>query len=138
METEELKKDEKKNVLDSIKKVFAKKKDELTAERAWLESTYGIGANLTAEERISSKQRSIAHTIKSRFRCLTTDGNYRSSYSSYHCVIDIEEDLVAYKDIIFEPFVKNGFRIIDLSSQVNEIEDENVYLISWKHVFRSK
>lgn len=51
-------------------------------------------------------------------------------------MIDIEEDLVQHTEEVLKPFVDNGFKIIDLSEKVDEIEDEHVYLISWKNIFK--
>lgn len=130
------KKTEKKNnLLQKVKKAFVKGEGAFSAESAWLESTYGIG-NLSTEERILDKQKDIKRIIRSRFRFVSENHEYRNSYPSYHCVIDIEEDLVAHKDEILKPFIDSGFKIINLSETVDEIKDENVYLISWKNVFK--
>ena len=61
-----------------------------------------------------------------------------SKHTSYRCVIDLEEDLSQYKDEILNPFIEKGFKIIDLSEKIDEIEDEHVYLISWKNIFKKK
>ena len=58
-------------------------------------------------------------------------------FSSYHCVLDIEDDLAAYVDIVFKPFVDNGFTIINLSDNVEEIDEPYVYLVSWKNAFKN-
>lgn len=123
-------------IFGSIKKAFNKDDGEFTAERAWLESTYGVGSNLSTEERIENKQKDIKNIIKSKFRFLNGNCENHSTYSSYRCVIDIEEDLAAYKDIILQPFAEKGFRVINLSEKIDEMEDENVYLISWKNIFK--
>jgi hypothetical protein len=39
-------------------------------------------------------------------------------------------------DEVFKPFIDGGFKVINLSENVKEIDDENVYLISWKKVFK--
>lgn len=131
--------EEKKNnfLKNAINKVFNKDDGEFTAEKAWLKSTYGSNMKYTLEERIAYKQQSIRDTIKSKFRYLT-GGNVEghTNYSSYRCVVDIEEDLEAYKDEILQPFIDGGFKVINLSEQIEEIEDENVYLISWKNIFK--
>lgn len=130
-------KEEKKNGLFSkVKKVFSKDEGEFTAERAWLETTYGEGCNLSLEERITNKQKEIMDLIKSKFPSRTSNAVLCSGHTSYRCVIDIEEDLAQYKDEILNPFIEKGFKIIDLSEKVDEIEDEHVYLISWKNIFK--
>lgn len=122
---------------DVINKVFNKDDGEFTAEKAWLKSTYGSNVNFTLEERIAYKQQSIRETIKSKYRYLTSSkAEGPANYSSYRCVIDIEEDLEAYKDEVLKPFIDGGFKVINLSDKIEEIEDENVYLISWKNIFK--
>ena len=126
------------NAFESIKKVFHKDKPEFTAEFAWLETTYGNGGFRTLEQRIKDKQESIKWLIKSKFP--QHDERYRPSnvVGCYRCVVDIEEDLVCCVDEVFKPFIEGGFKIINISKQVEEIEDENVYLISWKNIFKEQ
>lgn len=123
---------------ENLKKVFHKDKPEFTAEYAWLETTYGNGTFRSLEQRVKDKQEYITNLIRSKFP--SHDERYRpfSSNGSYRCVVDIEEDLVCCIDEIFKPFIDGGFKIINLSEQVKEINDENVYLISWKKVFKEK
>lgn len=121
-------------------KLLGRTKKEFNAELAWIESTYGVGSFEVEAERIKAKQNYIKCMIMSKFKDAydyTTDGRHHS-YSAYHCVIDIEEDLAGLVDVVFEPFVKQGFTIINLSEQVKEIDEPNVYLISWKNVFNKK
>ena len=120
----------------AINKVFNKDDGAFTAEKAWLKSTYGSNVSLTTEERILDKQKRIRETIKSKFRYPTSDTVKSTMNSSYRCVIDIEEDLEAYIDEILQPFIDGGFKVINLSEQIAEIEEENVYLISWKNIFK--
>ena len=120
----------------AINKVFNKDDGQFTAEKAWIKSTYGSNVNFTLEERIANKQKSIREIIKSKFRSLSGGSEPLLNYSSYRCVIDIEEDLVAFKNEILQPFIDGGFKVINLSEKVGEIEDENVYLISWKNTFK--
>lgn len=136
-------KGENRNVLngfvDKTKKLFGHKdKPEFTAEYAWIETTYGEGSYRSLEERISDKQRQIMNTIKSKFPSHLEGQRSSNSNGSYRCVVDIEEDLVCCIEEIFKPFIDGGFKIINLSEQVKEINNENVYLISWKKVFKEK
>lgn len=120
----------------SLKKVFHKDKPEFTAEYAWLETTYGSGTFRTLEQRIKDKQDFITSLIKSKFP--SHDERFRpiSAAGPYRCVVDIEEDLMCCVDEVFKPFIDGGFKIINLSKQIEEIDDENVYLISWRKVFK--
>ena len=132
-------KSKKDNIFRKVKNVFSTKDDaEFTAERAWLETTYGEGCNLSLEERIDSKRKEIIELIKSKFPTRTSNMIVSSKHTSYRCVIDLEEDLSQHKDEILNPFIEKGFKIIDLSEKIDEIEDEHVYLISWKNIFKKK
>ena len=132
-------KNKKDNIFRKVKNVFSTKDDtEFTAERAWLETTYGEGCNLSLEERIDRKRKEIIELIKSKFPERTSNMVVLSKHTSYRCVIDLEEDLSQYKDEILNPFIEKGFKIIDLSEKIDEIEDEHVYLISWKNIFKKK
>lgn len=128
---------EKKNSVGLIGKLLGKKDERVfNAELAWIESTYGTSSYKTIDVRIKEKQDYIKYSIENKFKRIYQDGQH--SYSAYHCVIDIEEDLVTYVDTIFEPFKKNGFAIINLSEQVKEIDEPHVYLVSWKNAFKHK
>ena len=37
-----------------------------------------------------------------------------------------------YNEQIFQPFVDNGFEV----KTIDQITDDHVYLISWKHVYK--
>ena len=126
------------STFEHLKKVFHKEKPEFTAEYAWLETTYGGGTFLTLEERIKGKQDYIRNLIKSKFP--SHDERYKpvNVNGSYRCVVDIEEDLICCVYEVFKAFIEGGFKIINLSEQIKEIEDENVYLISWKKTCNEK
>lgn len=127
--------DKKSNIITkTLNKMFNKDDGEFSAEMAWLSTTYGVGANRPIEERIANKQKDIMNVIKSKFRYSTTG---QESNSNYRCVIDIEEDLVAVKDVVMTPFIEKGFKVINLSEKIDELKNENVYLISWKNTFKN-
>lgn len=143
MEDKETKEEVKQNKLtkfvDKTKHIIAgyREKPPFTAEYAWLETTYGYGSFTPIEKRIENKQKDIMNIIMSKFPP-TINGQVRGyANRTYRCVIDIEEDLSSVVDKIFEPFVSGGFKIINLSEKIDEIEDEHVYLISWKHIFKN-
>lgn len=118
------------SILSKVKdKLLNKKKVEFTAEYAWLETTYGVGAYQTIEERIAQKQKRIKERIKCQFRQRTVESCIVNP--SYYCLISIEDDIEEYIDEVFKPFIYNGFNVV----KVNEIEEDNVYVISWKKVF---
>ena len=125
-----------KNMLSKIKKAFKKEAPEFTAEYAWIETTYGDGSYHSLEERIKDKQTYIKNLIKSKFPARGDGTRFSNSNGSYRCVVDIEEDLTSHIKEIFEPFINGGFKVINISEQVKEIDDENVYLVSWKNIFK--
>ena len=123
--------------VDKTKKLFGyKEKPEFTAEYAWIETTYGQGSFRSLEERISDKQKYIINIIKTKFPSHLDGQRSSNSNGSYRCVVDIEEDLYSVVDEIFKPFIEGGFKIINLSEKIEEIDDEHVYLISWKKIFK--
>lgn len=124
------------NVVEQVKNMFNKSEEPFTAQRAWIETTYGNGSYRPLEKRIKEKQEHIKNVIKGKFDSGVSSGNILSR--AYRCVIDIEEDLKHNIDDIFKPFIEGGFNIINLSERIDEIKDENVYLISWKHAFDEK
>lgn len=113
-----------------------KNESEFTAEKAWIESTYGENSYKDIKIRINEKQEYIKSSIENKYKKVYQNGFI--SYSSYHCIIDIEEDLASFVDVIFEPFIKSKFTIINLSDRIDEIDEPHVYLISWKNAFKSK
>lgn len=122
-------------------KIIGKKSEpEFTAEMAWIESTYGKGTFKEIEKRIAAKQKYIKTCVEQKFKRVMVDDNnvHQHGYSTYHCVIDIEEDLASYVDAIFEPFTKANFNVINISEQVKEIDEPNIYLVSWKNAFKNQ
>lgn len=110
-------------------KLLNKKEVDFTAEYAWLETTYGVGTYKTLEERIAQKQKRIKERIKDHFHNRAVESAI--IVPSYYTMTSIEDDIKEYADEIFKPFVDSGFDVV----KVNEIEDDNVYVISWKKVF---
>lgn len=129
----EKKQNGKNNLLQKIG-LASKEPEPLTAEKAWCESMYGECTYKPIEDRILDKQADIRRIIRSKFSPRPQDNIVR--YSSFHCVIDIEEDLLNYTNEVFQPFAKNGFEIINLSKECKSIDSEGVYFISWKKAFK--
>lgn len=108
-----------------VKKIEPKEK-EFTAEEAYFRTKYGIYR--TVEQRIKDNQKMIKEAIRSKVA-----PTYRpvTNFSSYYCVIDLDEELKPYVNDIFSPFIERGFKVINLSEKVEEIHDDLVFLISW-------
>lgn len=119
-----------------LSKIIGKKEEEFNAEVAWYCSTHGNGSYKSLAERIQDKQNDIRRTIKSKYAPGQNENIVK--FSSYHCVVDIEEDLVNYADEVFRPFIDGDFDVINLSEKCPDIDSEGVYFISWKNVFKKK
>lgn len=116
-------------IVNWIKKLFGcgeRKEATMSAEEAYFKTKYGVYRSI--EQRIKDNQRNINELIKSK---ITPSYRADTKFSSFYCVIDLDEELKAYVDDIFEPFISNGFKVINLSQKVEEINDELVFLISW-------
>lgn len=121
----------------ALSKVFNKNDGDFTAERAWLETTYGVGQNLSIEERILNKQREIMDEIKSKFKCISPNGDCKNAHPSYRILIEIEEDIAAFSDEIMQPFIEKKFKVArEINKELDITEDDNVYIISWKNIFK--
>lgn len=114
---------------------FKKEEIPLTAEMAWYESTHGEGSYLPLSQRIKEKQEDIAIVIKSKF-APGSNANMISK-ASFHCVVDIEEDLIAYTEQVLQPFKEGGFEIVDLSKECKSVSESGVFLIGWKNAFKN-
>ena len=121
----------------NLKKVFHKEKPDFTAEFAWLETTYGKDTFRNLEQRVKDKQEYIKSQIKSKFPIHDERYTPSKTMGCYKCVVDIEEDLMCCVDEVFKPFIDGGFKVINLSKNIEEISDENTYLISWKNIFKN-
>ena len=115
------------------KDTFLKTGEPFTAEKAWCETTYGQGQFKPVDRRIKEKKYYIRNLIRNN----ASYGKRNSAVTSkaYRCVVDFEEDLKHHIDEILQPFIDGGFSVINLSERIDEINDEHVYLISWRHVF---
>lgn len=106
---------------------------EFTAEYAWHETTYGRGSYRPIEERIAHKQKRIRERIEEHFRyCSSSETSIVAP--SYYCLVSIESDISEHADEVFKPFIDNGFNVV----KINEIEDDNVYVVSWKNIYSKK
>ena len=123
---------------ENIKKWFKSidtKEKAFTAEEAYFKTKYGVYR--TVEQRIKDNQKNIMDLIKSK----VSPTSYKSDtkFSSFYCVVDLDDEMKPYVDDIFKPFIDNGFNVINLSEKVDEINDELVYLVSWyQETFRKK
>lgn len=125
-------------LVEKTKNVLHKDKPEFTAEYAWIETTYGEGSYQPIEQRIKEKQQAIINMIKNKFPTRRDGYTVGNTGSSYRCFVSVEEDMLSVVDEIFEPFVKNGFNVINISERIEELSDANIYLITWKKPFKNE
>lgn len=111
---------------DLVKQIFKPKEKELSACEAYMRTKYG--AYKTIAQRINDIQNDIKFKIKSK---IAIAGANDTIFSSYFCVIEIDNDMKEYVNDIFKPFKDKGFKIIALSDKIEELKDELVFFISW-------
>lgn len=127
----------KRGLLDKLS--FHKEEEKFTAEACFIQTKYGSGTYKVPSERIKDKQEYIKRKIHSKFAPGPNDIN-KFNESSYHCVIDIEEDLIKYTDEIFKPFIEGGFKVVNLTEECKSIDrsDCEIYFVSWRNAFKEK
>lgn len=97
----------------------------ITAEEAYYKSKYG--SFKTVEQLIKINQKRINELILSKVSPIYSSDN---KSGSFYCVVDLDDEMKPYVSEIFQPFIDNGFKVINLSEKVKEI-NELVFLISW-------
>lgn len=97
----------------------------IPAHVAYCKATYGI--NTDVDTLIKLHQRRINSLIRDKT-------SYRSNgdtFADYRCVYSFPKDITPYIERILIPFEDNGYTIINISDKVDELSDDNVYLLSW-------
>lgn len=110
-----------------VRGLFTRKKEKgLSAEEAYFRTKYGVYKS--KEQRILDRQKSVRELIMSKI-----SPGYRAdiNFTSFYCVIDLEDELRPYVEEIFKPFKDEGFKVYNLSELVEEINDDLVFLVSW-------
>lgn len=112
--------------LTFVKQIIKPKEKELSANEAYMRTKYG--AYKTIAQRIKDIQNDINYKIKSK---ISMAGANNTIFSSYFCIIEIDDDMKDYVNEIFKPFKERGFKIITLSDKIEELHDELVFIMSW-------
>lgn len=112
-----------------FKKNLRHKHTPLTAKEAYFKTKYGTFK--TPEQRIRQYQCAIRDTIKSKMLMQPLNDCANTKFRKYFCVIDFDEDMKEYINDVFKPFIENGFKVTSFSDKVKELENLNVYLVSW-------
>lgn len=97
----------------------------ITAEEAYYKSKYG--SLKTVDQLIKINQKRINDLILSKVSPIYSSD---SKSGSFYCVVDLDDEMKPYVSEIFQPFIDNGFKVINLSDKIKEI-NELVFLISW-------
>lgn len=99
----------------------------VTSAEAYNITTYG---SYDKVERIINRERERVNT-EIRIQMNSVFGPGMSKFDCYNVVVSFVDDLKPYINDILQPFVDRGFKIIRISDNIEEIKDENVYLINW-------
>lgn len=125
MEDDKIKND----IFTRIKNWWAKKaslsEDIITAQAAYSKTTYG--SEMDSKSLIKLHQHQINKIIKEKTE-FRTNGD---AFADYRCVYSFPKDMSPYIDEVLQLFIDNGYKVINLSEQVYEIQNDHVYLISW-------
>ncbi len=119
-----------------LEKIGLKHEEEpLTCERCAYETVNGRDSFKTLPERIKIKQEGIASTIKSKYATFDQNGVILK-HPEFNCVVTLEEDIANHVEEVFKPFIEGGFEIINLSKECPDVNEENVFFISWRRAFK--
>lgn len=99
--------------------------DVVPAHTAYCRATYG--ANTTVTDLIKLHQHKINRLINDK-TSMRTNGD---TFTDYRCVYSFPRDIVPYIDKILKVFIDKGYKVINLSEKIEDLQDEHVYLISW-------
>lgn len=104
---------------------FKAEESVVPASIAYCRATYG--ANTTVSDIIKIHQHKINRLITEK-TAMRSNGD---TFTDYRCVYSFPRDIEPYIDDILKVFVDKGYKVINLSAKIDEIQDEHVYLISW-------
>ena len=116
-----------------IRKMLYKAPKFVTCDEAYCITTYGRYDEI--DDMIARQQARINEKVSSK---LAPARMGDSKFNAYTCIVDLAPDLSTYSDKIFKPFIDRGFKVVNLSERVEEIADDNVYLLSWYKAKDSK
>ena len=119
----------KNDIFTRIKNWWLKKtslnEDIITAQAAYSKTTYG--SEMDSKSLIKLHQHQINKIIKEKTE-FRTNGD---AFADYRCVYSFPKDMSPYINDVLQLFIDNGYKVINLSEQVYEIQNDHVYLISW-------
>jgi hypothetical protein len=104
---------------------FKAEEDVVPAATAYCRATYG--ANTSVSDIIKLHQHKINRLITEK-TAMRSNGD---TFTDYRCVYSFPKDVEPYINTILKVFVDKGYKVINLSEKIDEIQDEHVYLISW-------
>lgn len=109
---------------------FTAEEEIIPADTAYCRATYG--ENTTIKNLIKIHQHKINKLINEK-TSMRTNGD---TFTDYRCVYSFPMDIEPYIAQILKVFIDKGYKVINLSDKIEDIQDEHVYLISWykKHL----
>jgi hypothetical protein len=108
-----------------LKSKFIADENVVPADMAYCRATYG--ANTNVDNLIKLHQHKINQLITEK----TSMRSNGDTFTDYRCVYSFPNDMSPYIDKILKVFKDKGYKVINLSEKIEEIQDEHVYLISW-------
>ena len=109
---------------------FSAEEEIIPASTAYCKATYG--ENTDVKKLIKLHQHKINKLISEK-TSMRTNGD---TFTDYRCVYSFPIDVEPYINEILKVFIDKGYKVINLSDKIEDIQDEHVYLISWykKHL----
>jgi len=98
----------------------------ITSAEAYNITTYGCYDSI--DKIIERERQRINMSIRERMvpACFGA-----SRFDSYNTIVSFVDDMKPYIEEILKPFRERGFRVTLISDRVEELAEDNVYLISW-------
>lgn len=107
------------------KKKTSLNEDIISADAAYSKTTYG--SEMDKDSLVKLHQHQINRLIKEKTE-FRTNGD---AFADYRCVYSFPKDMVPFIDEVIKVFIDKGYKVINLSEHVDEIQNDHVYLISW-------
>lgn len=107
------------------KKKGMKENGIIPANVAYCKTTYGAVTNI--DNLINEHRHKINKLIEEKIQFVTNGDRF----SDYRCIYSFPKDVKPYIEKILSIFLEKGYNIVNLSEKVEELKDENVYMLSW-------
>lgn len=98
----------------------------ITSAEAYNITTYGCYDSI--DKIVERERQRINMSIRERMvpACFGA-----SRFDSYNTIVSFVDDMKPYIEEILKPFRERGFRVTLISDRLEELAEDNVYIISW-------